>query len=151
MQPIASYNYGAKKNDRIKEVIKLALIYTTAIGTMATFIGIFFPKATIQLFTSNNEILTEATLVFRLQLVFFWTMGLQTVTATLYQALGQALPALLISVFKQLFILIPLVYLLPRFTSLNLNGVWYSFPAAELLAFIITSLILWKKWRCLKA
>jgi len=150
MQPIASYNYGAQKNQRIKEVVKLALIYTTIIGTIATIVGLFFPKATLQLFTNKSDILSEATLIFQLQLIFFWTMGFQTVTATLYQALGQAIPALIISTFKQLFILIPLVYFLSNFTNLGLNGVWFSFPVAELLAFIIVLTILKRQWRYLK-
>lgn len=145
MQPIASYNYGAKQNARVKEALKYGLIYTTAIGVVATLIGLVLPRATIQLFTRNPDIVNEATLIFRLQLIFFWTVGFQTVTSTLYQSLGQAWPALFISIFKQLFILIPLVYFLSNFTNLQLNGVWYSYPIAELLAFIIILMILKRK------
>ena len=146
LQPIASYNYGANAPDRVKEAVKFSLIYTTAIGILATLVGIFFPKFTLQIFISESDILTEATFIFRLQLAFFWTMGFQTVTATLYQALGQGFPALIISVFKQLFILIPLIYLLPNLTNLQINGVWYAFPTGEILTFIIILFILRQKW-----
>ena len=150
MQPIASYNYGAKELDRVKDVVKLALVYTTAIGTFATLVGVLFPRATLELFTNNSEILEEAIVIFRLQLLFFWTVGFQTITSTLYQALGQAMPAFFISIFKQFFILIPLVYILPRFTNLQMFGVWVSYPIAEFLAFLIVFIALKKKWSFLK-
>ena len=150
MQPIASYNFGAKAFDRVQEVLKFSLIYTTAIGSIATLIGILFPRATIELFTNNPDILEEAIVIFRLQLLFFWTVGFQTITSTLYQALGQAIPALIISTFKQLCFLIPLVYILPRFTNLQTFGVWVSYPIAEFLAFIVVLIALKKKWNFLK-
>lgn len=147
MQPIASYNYGANAPERIKQVVKFSLIYTTAIGIIASLVGIFLSNMTLQIFIKETNILTEASFIFKLQLIFFWTMGFQTVTATLYQALGQALPALIISVFKQLFILIPLIYLLPYLTTPKLNGVWYAFPLGECLTFIIILIILRNKWK----
>jgi len=149
MQPIASYNYGANAPERIKQVVKFSLIYTTAIGIIASLVGIFLSNMTLQIFIKETNILTEASFIFKLQLIFFWTMGFQTVTATLYQALGQALPALIISVFKQLFILIPLIYLLPNLTNPQLIGVWYAFPIGECLTFIIILIILRNKWKSL--
>ena len=146
MQPIASYNYGAKQPDRIKQVVKLSLIYTTVIGVIASVIGILFPFATISLFLKDTTIMQEASFVLKLQLFFFWTIGLQMVTSTLFQSLGQAIPSLFLSILRQFIILIPLILILPRFTPLGINGVWYAFPISDFIAFIIIAIILKIKW-----
>ena len=130
LQPIASYNYGAKQPDRIKQVVKLALIYTTIIGAIGSIVGILFPSTVINL----------------LQLLFFWTIGLQMVASTFYQSLGKPIPSLFLSILRQFIILIPLILILPRYTSLGLNGVWYSFPISDFTAFVISALILWRAW-----
>ena len=146
MQPIASYNYGAKQPDRIKQVVKLSLIYTTVIGVIASVIGILFPFATISLFLKDTTIMQEASFVLKLQLFFLWTIGLQMVTSTLFQSLGQAIPSLFLSILRQFIILIPLILILPRFTPLGINGVWYAFPISDFIAFIIIAIILKIKW-----
>lgn len=150
LQPIASYNYGANQPERIKQVIKLALIYTTIIGAVGSMTGFLFPQLLIKLFTKNADLISQATFVLRLQLLFFWTIGLQTVASTFYQALGRALPALFLSILRQFIILIPLILILPRFTTLGLNGVWYAFPISDFTAFLICALVLWKAWHHLK-
>lgn len=147
MQPIASYNYGAKQPKRIKEVVKLSLIYTTIIGGIASFIGIICPTVTINLFLKDVNLITEASLVLKLQLIFFWTIGLQMVASTLFQSLGQALPSLFLSILRQFIILIPLILILPRYTPLGINGVWYAFPISDFLSFVIITIILIIKWR----
>lgn len=150
MQPIASYNYGAKQSHRIKEVVKLSLIYTTLIGIVASLTGILFPNITVNLFLKDQTVVDEASFVLKLQLFFFWTIGLQTVTSTLFQSLGQAMPSLLISIFRQFIILIPLILILPRFTSLGINGVWYAFPISDFISFIIIAIVLKIKWNRLE-
>ena len=146
LQPIASYNYGAKQPDRIKQVVKLALIYTTIIGAIGSIVGILFPSTVINLFTKDKSLISEATFVLRLQLLFFWTIGLQMVASTFYQSLGKPIPSLFLSILRQFIILIPLILILPRYTSLGLNGVWYSFPISDFTAFVISALILWRAW-----
>lgn len=146
MQPIASYNYGAKQPMRIKEVVKLSLIYTTIIGAIGSLVGILFPHLLISLFTKDAALLQEATFVLRLQLLFFWTIGLQMVASTLYQSLGAAIPSLFLSILRQFIILIPLIIMFPRYTTLGINGVWYAFPISDFIAFAIVTIILKYKW-----
>ena len=146
LQPIASYNYGAKQPDRIKQVVKISLIYTTIIGVMGSIVGIMFPHATISLFSKDQNLISEATFVLRVQLLFFWTIGLQMVASTFYQSLGKAIPSLFLSILRQFIILIPLIIILPRYTPLGINGVWYAFPISDFVAFLICALILWRAW-----
>lgn len=146
LQPIASYNYGARQPERIKQVVKLALIYTTIIGAIGSLVGILFPTATIRLFAKDENLISEATFVLRLQLLFYWTIGLQMVASTFYQSLGKAIPSLFLSILRQLIILIPLIFILPRYTSLGINGVWDAFPISDFTAFLISAFVLWRAW-----
>lgn len=134
MQPVLSYNYTAKKSDRVKASLKYALIYASLIGLVGTFLGIFIPHHVVGVFTSNADILDDATLIFRMQLVLYFTVGLQTLSATYFQAIGNAWKSFFLSVFKPLLILIPLVYFLPYIVENNILILWWVFPIADALA-----------------
>jgi len=149
-QPIASYNYGADKQKRVRESIKYALIYTTIIGIIASLVGIIVPKQIIGLVTEDEGAIQLAATILRLQLILFCTVGFQTVASTLYQALGRGGPALFFSVFKQLFIVIPLIRLLPRIGTLQNFGVWLAFPISEGIAFLVVLIVLRKQFNLLK-
>ena len=90
LQPIISYNYGARHSDRIKQALKLALIYTTIIGAIGSLVGILFPTMAIRLFVKDKQLISEATFVLRIQLLFYWTIGLQMVASTFYQSIGSS-------------------------------------------------------------
>lgn len=149
-QPIASYNYGAGKQERVREGLKYVLIYTTLIGVIASLTGILIPKPILGLFTDDQVAISEGATVLRLQLLFFWTMGFQTVASNFYQALGRPLQALLLSIFKHLALLSPLVYLLTLFDNLPKIGIWFAFPIAEGIAFIIVLIVLRRQYKILK-
>jgi putative MATE family efflux protein len=144
MQPIVSYNFTAKKSNRVKAALKYALIYSGIIGLVGTLLGIFLPHQVVRIFTSNTEVLDDAALIFKMQLVLFFTIGLQTLTATYYQAIGKAWMSFFLSVFKPLIILIPLVYFLPRILNSNVASIWWAFPIADILSTVVCFLILRK-------
>ena len=134
--PIAGYNYGAKNSDRVKEVIKMAILYGSAVATLI-FLGIMtFPEAIASIFTSDAALIEETHKA--LMYVFLATpvITAQLIGSAYFQAAGKALPALLLTLLKQGIFLIPLVYLLPKF--FGLNGVWFSFPIADVLATFVT-------------
>jgi len=144
MQPIVSYNFTAKNNDRVKSALKYSLIYSGIIGIIGSILGIFFPQQIVSIFTDNTDVLGAATIIFRMQLILFFTIGLQTLSATYFQAIGKAWMSFFLSVFKPLLILIPLVYFTPKLLGGNISAVWWSFPISDALATIICLLILWK-------
>ncbi|MDG1981029.1 MAG: MATE family efflux transporter, partial [Flavobacteriaceae bacterium] len=134
--PIAGYNYGAKNNDRVKEVIKKAILYGSAVATLI-FLGIItFPEAIASIFTSDAALIEETPKA--LMYVFLATpvITAQLIGSAYFQAAGKALPALILTLLKQGIFLIPLVFLLPKF--FGLNGVWFSFPIADILATFVT-------------
>lgn len=138
--PIAGYNYGAKNNERVKETIKMAILYGSSVATLIFIAIMVFPEAIATIFTSDAALIKETPKA--LLYVFLATpvITAQLVGSAYFQAAGKALPALILTLLKQGFFLIPLVYILPKF--FGLQGVWYSFPVADILATIVTLIFL---------
>ena len=138
--PIAGYNYGAKNSERVKEVIKKAILYGSMVATLIFLVIITFPEAIARLFTSDLALIEETPKA--LLYVFLATpvITAQLIGSAYFQAAGKALPALVLTLLKQGIFLIPLVYLLPKF--FGLNGVWFSFPIADVLATLVTMIFL---------
>ena len=153
--PIAGYNYGAQQYDRVKETIYTAIKYASILATIV-FIGLMiFPAEIAGLFLSDRSDLSAldlATNAFVLEhtpsamrWVFAATpvIALQLIGAAYFQAIGKAIPALLLTLLRQGFFFIPLILILPNF--LGELGVWISFPIADVLATIVTGLYLRKE------
>ena len=138
--PIAGFNYGAKNKKRVEEVIRTALLYATGFATLVFLIINIFSNSIGSIFTSELSVLEKAPAAIRWVFVATPIVGVQLIGAAYYQAIGKALPALLLSLTRQGFFFIPLVYILPSF--LGINGVWLAFPIAELLAAIVTGCFL---------
>ncbi len=153
--PIAGFNYGALKYDRVKASIYTAIKYAALVATIV-FIGLMvFPEAITSLFLSNRSDLPSEKLVtnafvldhapMAMRLVFAATpiIALQLIGAAYFQAVGKAIPALLLTLTRQGFFFIPLILILPTF--LGELGVWLSFPIADILATIVTGFYLRKE------
>ncbi len=153
--PIAGFNYGALKYDRVKASIYTAIKYAALVATIV-FIGLMvFPEAITSLFLSNRsdlpseELVTNAFVLdhapMAMRLVFAATpiIALQLIGAAYFQAVGKAIPALLLTLTRQGFFFIPLILILPTF--LGEIGVWISFPIADILATIVTGFYLRKE------
>ena len=153
--PIAGFNYGAEKYDRVKESIYTAIKYAAILATIV-FAGLMiFPAEIAGLFLSHKPNMSElelATNAFVLEntpsamrWVFAATpiIALQLIGAAYFQAIGKAVPALLLTLCRQGFFFIPLILILPNF--LGELGVWISFPIADVLATIVTGYFLKKE------
>jgi len=138
--PIAGFNYGANDTKRVKETIKTAIVYGTGVA-LFIFMGIvMFPEAVVGIFTKDTELLSKTPNALLMAFLATPVITTQLVGSAYFQAAGKALPALLLTLLKQGFFLIPLVYLLPRFYGIN--GVWMAFPIADVLSTSITVLYL---------
>ena len=153
--PIAGFNYGAVKYDRVKESIYTAIKYAAMVATVV-FIGLMvFPDFFTGLFLSNKENLPPEELITNafvmdhapnaMRMVFAATpiIALQLIGAAYFQAVGKAIPALLLTLTRQGFFFIPLILLLPHF--MGELGVWLSFPIADVLATVVTGYYLKKE------
>ena len=152
--PIASYNYGADKYNRVRETINISILYAGGLALAIFIIIMVVPDFFVSWFISNsnadaqgiadNKVLIERT-PNALRWVFAATpvIVIQLIGAAYFQAIGKAVPALLLSLTKQGFFLIPLVLILPTF--LGVWGVWISFPIADVLSTIVTGYYLKKE------
>lgn len=141
--PIAGYNYGAKNSKRVKETIKTAIIYGTTVASIV-FLGIIlFPSQIASVFTNDPELIGKTPDALLLCFLATPVITTQLIGSAYFQAAGKALPALILTLLKQGIFLIPLVYILPKF--MGLNGVWWSFPIADILSTLVTIIFLYKE------
>ena len=134
--PIAGYNYGAEKWQRVKSIIRISLRSGTAIALLL-FTGILtFAPQIVSLFTTDEALLSKTPRA--LQLVFAATplISIQLIGSAYFQAIGKAVPALFLTLTKQGFFLIPLILTFPLIWGLD--GIWYSFPVSDILAAAVT-------------
>ncbi|AKB12292.1 putative efflux protein, MATE family [Methanosarcina thermophila] len=148
LQPIAGFNYGAKKYGRIAEAVKLSLAVTTTIGVLGLLFIFYFRAQLLQLFSSDPHYLELGKNAMVIMLLGMPLVGLNIITSTLFQALGKARPAFLLSISRQLLFLIPAVTVLPNLYGLN--GVWAAFPVADFLAFTLSGFLLSRIYRFFK-
>ncbi len=145
--PIVGYNYGAQQYDRVKEAIKTALVYGFFISVLLCGVLIVGSNYIPILFSKDAEIITYT------PNAIFWiflatpVVIFQLIGASYFQALGNGKMALLLTLSKQLFFLIPLLYITPPFYGLN--GIWYAFPIADILSALLCSFFLWQGVRIL--
>jgi Na+-driven multidrug efflux pump len=148
LQPIIGFNYGAKRYDRIVEAVKLSLAVTTAFGLFGLLIIYLFTEQILGLFSADQQYLEMGKTAVMIMILGTPLIGLNVVTSILFQSLGKAKPAFLLSMSRQLLFLIPAVILLPRLY--NLPGVWAAFPVADFLAFLLSGFLLFRVYRVFK-
>jgi len=133
-QPIAGYNYGAKKFNRLQDAIKISLKRTTVFMTISTLFMFLFANQIILLFSNDPDVLSIGTKAIRTIIVFFPFLGFQMLYIVLFQALGKGREAFILSISRQGFFLIPSILILPQI--FGLNGVIMSQPIADFFTLI---------------
>jgi putative MATE family efflux protein len=138
--PVAGFNIGAEKNDRVKETIKTSIYFGTILGTII-FIGIIiFKEEVIWIFTNDATLLENTPNAMLVVFLATPIITMQLIGSAYFQAAGKALPALILTLLKQGIFLIPLAYILPKYYGVY--GVWWSFPIADVMSTLITVLVL---------
>ena len=130
--PIAGFNYGAENWGRVRNVIKLALKSGTVIAVTIFLSILIFAEPLVRLFTNEKELIELTVPAIRIAFLATPCILFQLVGSAYFQAIGKALPALLLTMTKQGFCLIPLLFILPPI--FDLDGVWMAFPIADILS-----------------
>lgn len=143
MQPIAGYNFGAKRYDRVLGVLKRALCFGTMITMMGFIIGIFFPTPFVTLFAKDSpELIKMASHALSCMVMMFPIVGIQIVSTAFFQSIGYAPKSIFLSLTRQLIFLVPAIFILPHVYSDPLEGLWHAAPVADGLASIIAITLL---------
>lgn len=151
MQPIAGYNYGARKYSRVREVYMKTVKYATFVALAGFIVSIAIPHAAVSVFTSDPQLIDLAAKGLVLINLMLPLVGFQMVTSNLFQCLGMINKSIILSMSRQLLFLLPMLYVLPMF--LDSKGIWISFPIADFLSSLLTFIMLlglMKKLKMLK-
>ncbi|MGB1021144.1 MAG: MATE family efflux transporter, partial [Flavobacteriaceae bacterium] len=134
--PIAGYNFGASLYGRVREVISVSLKYATLMAGVVFLLIFYFSDAIPHLFTTETAVIKGTPSALRWVFAALPIVGIQLIGAAFFQAIGKAIPALLLTLTRQGFFFIPLLYLFSSYWGIT--GVWMAFPAAEVLATLVT-------------
>ncbi len=145
MVPILSYNYGAKKHDRIIKTVRLGM--SCAVIYMLAGLAVFeiMPDKLLMIFSASENVMNIGVTALRIIALSFIFAGIGIVSSTVFQSIGNPLHSLLISVLRQLVIILPVAYLLSLTGSVS--NVWWSYPIAEVASFILSVFFLRKTFK----
>lgn len=134
--PIVAYNYGAAKGDRVRKTMKHCTIYAMVIMAIGTVIFQLIPVPLLKMFQASETMLALGVPALRIISISFVFAGFCIACGSAFQALGRATYSMIVSVARQLIVLLPAAYMLAQLGDVNL--VWWSFPIAEVMSLIMT-------------
>ena len=134
--PIMAYNYGAKKKDRMIKTIKCGLLIAFSIMSVGMVVFELFPDAILAIFEASDNMLAMGKVALRTIAIHFPVAAICIVLGSAFQALGNAVYSMFVSIARQLVVLIPVAYALSKLG--NVNYVWWCFPIAEIMSLTIT-------------
>ena len=141
MQPIVGYNYGAEKFDRMLRCLWQTIAVATSILLVGWALAMLFPMQIARIFTTDETLLQLSARGIRLDMLVFPIIASQAVITNFFQCIGKVKISILLSLTRQLLMLLPLAYLLPLIWQLD--GVWYAMPFSDFGSFAMTLPILW--------
>lgn len=148
MQPIAGYNFGAQHYHRVNQVMKYTVIAATIVTTTGFLVGELMPELAVSAFTTDAQLIQLSANGLQVVVLFFPIIGFQMVTSNFFQSIGMAKKAIILSLSRQVLILIPCLLILPLFWGVK--GVWYSMPISDITASIIAGTMLYAQFKHFK-
>lgn len=140
--PIISFNYGARKKQRIKEAISFSLVLSLIIMAAGTLIFQLFPEQLLYLFDAKEEMLSIGIPAIKTISISFIFAGCSVVFCAIFQALDNAVPSLIITCLRQLILVVPITYILAKLFGLEMA--WWAFPITEIICCILSIIFMAK-------
>jgi len=147
MQPILGYNYGAGLYARLRRTLWLAITTATIICTAGSIVGILWPGNIASAFSRDTALIATTTHALPLSMAAFFCVGFQIVATGFFQSIGRAGKSIFLSLTRQVIFLVPMLLILP--SKLGLDGVWQSFPSSDIMATVVTAIMIWQQLRLL--
>ena len=141
--PIAGYNYGAHNYDRVKQTIRIAITYSIGMASIIFVLLIGFPELITRMFTTDPMVIEKTPTAMRWVFAATPIIAIQLIGSAYFQAVGKAVPALLLTLSRQGFFFIPLIFILPLWYGEL--GVWMAFPVSDVLSTLVTAFILYRE------
>ena len=141
--PVAGYNYGANNYTRVKQSISIAVRYSILLSTLIFVVLFSIPEQITKIFTTDISVIEKTPSALRWVFAATPIISIQLIGAAYFQAVGKALPGLLLTLSRQAFFFIPLIFILPLYYGEL--GVWIAFPVSDLLSTFLTAYFLRKE------
>ncbi|GHT22810.1 MATE family efflux transporter [Bacteroidia bacterium] len=139
MQPIAGYNYGAKRFERVSAVTRITILWAVGITVFGALTGELFPHFIVGWFTTDVELIDKSVYGLRIVFAAFPLVGFQMVVSTFFLSIGKPKIAIFLSVTRQMLFLVPFLLILPHF--FQILGVWISLPISDFIAFVLAAIL----------
>ena len=136
--PIIAYSYGAGARKRMIKTIKISMVVGAAILSLGFIVFETMPHLLLKIFKATEEMIEIGKPAFRIIGTHYLIAWFCIIAGTVFQALGKAVYSLIVSIMRQLVVLVPAAFLLAKFVGLK--AVWWAFPIAEVMSFIVTSI-----------
>ncbi len=151
LQPVLGFNYGAKRLHLAKKSIRLAFTWATGVALVSFALIMIVPESLISMFTKDPEVIAKGTYAMRRINLLFPLLGFQIIGAVIFQSLGKATESLILAMSRQVIFFLPALYILSYY--FRFDGVWYAFPAADMISVLVTLFFVkkelnsWKKFQ----
>ena len=146
-QPIASYNFGAKNKERVKETFKLLLIASFSYSTLLWLFIITCPKLFASIFSPDAVLIDYTANALRIYCASLFLFGIQIACQMIFVSIGNAVDSIIVAVLRKFVLLIPLIYIVPHFVSDATTGVFLAEPIADALAVAFTATLFFFEFR----
>lgn len=140
MQPIAGYNYGAGKYDRVLKVFWRTVLCATLTTSVGFIVGTFMPSVAVSLFANEPTMIDIASRGFTIAVAVFPIVGFQMVVSNFFQSIGMANKAIFLSLSRQVLFLIPCLIVVPLF--FDIEGVWMALPISDAIATVVAAVLM---------
>ncbi|MGJ0961780.1 MATE family efflux transporter [Faecalicoccus pleomorphus] len=148
-QPIVGFNYGAKSYERVRQTLRLSLSYGLAVSIIGWACFQLFTAPILSLFGTGDPLYFEFSIHFmKIFLSLTCVISIQIISSGYFSAVGKPLKGMVLSLTRQVLFFIPLVLILPHF--LGLDGIMYSAPVADGVAFVVSLIFVLREWKHLK-
>ena len=145
MIPIIAYNYGARKKQRILATTRLSVFIAIGIMTAGLMVFQLLPRQLLAIFEASEDMIKIGVPALRIISLSFLFAGYCIIITSVFQALGNGVYSLIISVARQLVVILPAAYLFAKL--FGLDAVWFALPLAELVSVTLSTLFLRRIYR----
>lgn len=142
MQPITGFNYGAKQYDRVLQCFRLTAIAGTIVMTTVFLMAEIMPEWLCRMFTNEEDLVEAGIRPMRIVSSMMWLVGFQMVTGNFFVSVGMAKKSIFLSLTRQVFYLIPLLFVLPMVFEAPIDGVWWALPVSDAMSAATAAVLL---------
>lgn len=146
-QPISSYNYGAKKKERVKKTFRLLLTVSLSYSVIVWLLIMLFPEMFARIFASDAGLIAYTGWALRIYCAAMGIFGAQIACQMTFISLGNALASIMVAVMRKFILLLPLIYLLPQLISNQVMAVYLAEPVADVLAVTFTVILFYFQFK----